>query len=313
MDGVGSAGLYLYLTRDEPVRIVFTEPYLLHEALNNLGDLTGVQKLVLMDLGLNKNVFNDILNSIKHFIDSKIVVQWFDHHIWDDEWIAKLKGLGVELYIDRSTCAVGVVAKYVKPSRQDIDEGFIKELVQGVCAGDLFKFDHWRGAWYMRLIRRNDTDEWRLKVLETISKGILWIDEFNEKITERFENELSTYSRVDNNILLIEHNGLKIGLTMGDDDVENSFLAAYIIGRYDADVAVIASKDGKLSLRSRRYNVRDLAYKLGGGGHPQASGCKIDIPWKIRLKGVLEGKAVLEYITKVIVDALNDIGGLKQL
>jgi len=313
MDGVSAAGLYLYLTRDELVRIVFTEPYLLHETLSNLGDLTGVQKLVLTDLGLNANVFNDVLNTIQRIRGREIVVQWFDHHIWDEEWVAKLKNLGVELYIDRSTCAVGVVAKYLKPSRQDIDEGFIKELVQGVCAGDLFKFDHWRGAWYMRLIRRNDSDEWRLKVLEKISKGILWVEEFEEKVIERFENELSSYSRVDNNLILIEHNGLKIGLTMGDDDTENSFLAAYIIGRYDADVAVIASKDGKLSLRSRKYNVRDLAYKLGGGGHPQASGCKIDIPWRIRLKGVLEEKAILEYISKVIVDALNDIGGLKQL
>ena len=114
-------------------------------------------------------------------------------------------------------------------------------------------------------------------------------------------------------IYLVKHNGVKIAVTLSIEGIENSFLAAHVMGRYDADVVALTSLDGKVSLRSKKHNVRELAYVLGGGGHVKASGCKLKIPWKIRLKSLIDKKAVINYVLQTIIDAINDIGGLKEI
>jgi len=88
--------------------------------------------------------------------------------------------------------------------------------------------------------------------------------------------------------------------------VENSFLAAYLIGRYNADIAVLASIDGKLSFRSRSVNVREIALKMGGGGHMYAAGAKIEIPLVTRLLGRISRKAVLGYIINQIIEVVKN-------
>jgi len=313
MDGVGSAALYIYYQGFKPSKIYFIEPYLIQDLIPRLRKLSGVSKTVFMDLGLNSNVIDSVANMIETLISKGIAVEWYDHHVWEDDWIKKLKEKGAKIYLDRSTCATGVVAQYAPRQRKNIDEKFVGELVKGVCAGDLFRFDHWRGPWFLRLIRRHDENQWRLKVLYDIAQGILWNDSFTEKVIERFEEELRGYTRVHDNLVLMKHNGVKIAVALSIEGIENSFLAAHIMGRYGADVVALTSTDGKISLRSKNYNVRELAYVMGGGGHLKASGCKIKIPWKIRLKALLDKKIIVDYVSKKLIDAINSIGGLKQI
>ena len=111
----------------------------------------------------------------------------------------------------------------------------------------------------------------------------------------------------------MKHNGVKIAVALSIEGIENSFLAAHIMGRYGVDVVALTSTDGKISLRSKNYNVRELAYVMGGGGHLKASGCKIKIPWKIKLKALLDKKIIVDYVSKKLIDAINSIGGLKQI
>ncbi|MEM1713831.1 MAG: DHHA1 domain-containing protein, partial [Desulfurococcaceae archaeon] len=85
-----------------------------------------------------------------------------------------------------------------------------------------------------------------------------------------------------------------------NEEVENSFIGSFLIGRCSADIAVIASADGKLSFRSRSVNVRDIALKLGGGGHLYASGAKVNIPWWTRLLSKINSKIFLNYIAEII-------------
>jgi len=63
-----------------------------------------------------------------------------------------------------------------------------------VCAGDLWRFDHWRGGYYLRLVRRKDTNTWRKQVVKTIADGKAWTQEFEEKILENLEQELKLLS-----------------------------------------------------------------------------------------------------------------------
>ena len=313
IDGVGAAALYTYLQGAKPVKTYFTEPYLIQRLIPRIKRLSGIGKVVFMDLGLNSSVYPLVKDMVETLTGKKVMVEWYDHHIWDKQWLAELSSIGARIHIDKSTCATGVVAKYAPRNREDVDEEFVDELVKGVCAGDLFRFDHWRGPWFLRLVRRHDDPKWRLRVLEVLSSGTLWIDEFTDKIIERLESELRGYSRVKDYIYLVKHNGVKIAVTLSIEGIENSFLAAHVMGRYSADVVALTSPDGKVSLRSKRHDVRELAYILGGGGHAKASGCKLKIPWKIRLKSLIDKKAVINYVLQTLIDAINDIGGLKEI
>jgi len=174
-----------------------------------------------------------------------------------------------------------------------------------VCAGDLWRFDHWRGGYYLRLVRRKDTNTWRKQVVKTIADGKAWTQEFEEKILENLEQELKLLS---SSIDIVEKplNDIKIVVAESSEDVENSFLAAYLIGRYNADIAVLASIDGKLSFRSRSVNVREIALKMGGGGHMYAAGAKIEIPLVTRLLGRISRKAVLGYIINQIIEVVKN-------
>lgn len=311
MDGVAAAALYIYYTGVKPKEIVFAEPYNLEKKLKKI-KVEGVDKIVLMDLGINQNNVDQVHDELARLSKEKIIIEWFDHHVWDTEWIEKMKNIGVNLYIDRSTCATGVIAKYHKPSRE-VDKKFVEELVSGVCAGDLWRFDHWRGPWYMRLIRRNDKPEWKMKVLSKLAKGILWDEEFTRNLIEKIDKEILSYNVTGKSIAVKTIDEIKIIVAPKHDGAETSFSAAYLMGRFDADVVCITSKDGKLSLRSRTVNVREIAKLLGGGGHPKASGAKIKIPLRIRILDLFIDGTIERYVLNIIGNTIKNISKEKLL
>ncbi|MGC8982331.1 MAG: DHH family phosphoesterase [Desulfurococcaceae archaeon] len=303
IDGVASAALYVYLAGVSEYRLFFTEPFRLAEALDKVSSAY-YEKVVILDLGINPPTYSDVLRYLEMLKESDIEVAWFDHHVWNDEWLRDVSSLGVKLYVDTSTCTTGVVAKHVTPLRDNIDYSFVDNLVKGVCAGDLWKYDHWLGGYYVRLVRRKDRDSWRKKVVEVISSGNLWVGDFDAKVEEHIDAELKLLS---SDLELAEKSvkNTKIVAAMSSELVENSFLAAYIMGRYGADVVVLVSRDGKLSFRSRKVNVRDLALALGGGGHLYASGAKIKIPWFVRAFSKIKPRLLLNYVLFLISKKLS--------
>ncbi len=303
MDGVGSAAVYTYLAGEKPERVIYTEPYLLAEAFSVLRR-AGAEKIAFMDLGMNPGVFEAAKRFAEEMARRGVRIEWYDHHVWSDEWIRGIRESGVDIHVDRSTCATGVVAKYAPRRRESVDEDFLREVVGGVCAGDIWRFDHWRGPWYLRLVRRRDSDEWRNHVLETISSGKAWIDEFTEKVKERFEEELRALSIVEKKIKVYRADGVRIAVIPWTRGVEASFSAALALGRTGAEIAAVVSRDGKISLRSTGYNVRDIALILGGGGHPRAAGARVHIPVIRRLVCVFTPKPCIEYAVGKLIEAV---------
>mgnify|MGYP001772533442 CR=1 FL=1 len=303
MDGVAAGALYVYLNNVEEYRVFFTEPFLLHKALGKVSSAY-YERVVILDIGINSRVYEAVLDYIKLLREHEIPISWYDHHVWSNEWINTLRNLGVNLYLDQATCTVGVVAKYTKPLRENVDTNFVESLVRGVCAGDMWKFDHWLGGFYVRLVRRKDKDAWRKEVLKTLAKGVLWAESFEKKVEEHMDRELMLLSK-GVGVLAKNVNGLKLAVARSLEDVENSFVAAYVMGRYDADVVVIASPDGRLSFRSRNYDVGKLAYLLGGGGHKYAAGAKVEFPWWLRFLSKLRKDAFLHYVLYLVSQKLK--------
>lgn len=305
IDGVGSTALYIYLQGERPKKIYFTEPYLVNRVVKSLINVK-IDKIVFMDLGMNNRFYQQVREFLNKITSRGIEVEWYDHHVWEKEWINGMKAIGVELYIDRTTCTTGIVARYAPRKREDINQDFVNELVNGICAGDLWKFDHWRGPWYIRLVRRNEHNSWRLHVINTLSQGILWKNEFTENIVAKLDKELKAYNDVIDSFLVKEVNGLKIVYIPHHNLVDSSFIASLALSRTNADIAVIVTRDGKLSFRSTGYNVRDIAVKLGGGGHIKASGAKISIPFKVKIMSYWKIDYLLHYVHILIEKLLHN-------
>ncbi|WP_448579464.1 DHH family phosphoesterase [Thermosphaera sp.] len=301
MDGVASAGLYLHVTGISDYKVLYAEPYMLNEVLKKF-IVHPPKKIAVFDIGVNPGVFSQVLDAVVNLRAKGVEIEWFDHHVWEAEWIKSLTERGISLFLERETCGVGVVAKHALSKKLNASPDFLENLVNGVCGGDLWRFDHWLSPFYIRLVRRKDPVYWKNIVLETISRGIYWDKVFEEKVLEEFEKELEELSELSKNMDVdtFEANGFKIGVVQVKEDVENSFLASLVLSRCGLDVAVIVSRDGKLSLRSRNVNVRDLAVALNGGGHLRASGAKIQIPLTVKMLTTLSRKFLVEYVAGLI-------------
>ncbi len=300
MDGVGSAAVYIHYRGYKPSKIMFTEPYLLTKAFKKISKIRNVRTIAFMDLGMNQKTYEYIKPILEKKIAEGIEIEWYDHHIWDKEWLDNFREIGVKINIDNTICAAGVVAKYA-PRRSNINKEFIEEFVKGVCSGDLWRFDHWLGPWYLRLIRRDDPDSWREEVLNTILKEKLWDKSFDTILIDRVEKEINSYKELVRLVKLKRIDGVLFAFVKANKYIENSFAAAYIMARKNAEVVAVISDKGKVSLRSKEINIREIAKALGGGGHPHASGFAVKIPIIIRIKKLFSETAVLDYIMNKII------------
>lgn len=299
MDGVGSAGLYLYMRPSSRYRVLFAEPYSLNRPLRKLLSAE-FDKIVIADMGINPSIYEEVRGLLDEIARKGVEIEWYDHHVWDEPWVKEMKAIGVKLYLDVSTCSTGVVYKALSGRRGEEGSQPISDFWRGVCAGDMWTFDHWLGGYYMRLVRRRDSNEWRMKIIQKISEGVFFDEEMSNKVVEEIEAELA-YLRDEVDVVLRElGNGVRVAIALQSELVENSVLASYIMARHNADIAVIASKDGKLSFRSSKYNVRDLALALGGGGHLKASGAKVSVPLHISVLSRLTKKPLLEYVADIV-------------
>lgn len=302
LDGVGSAAVALRILRRRPGRdstIIFTEPYELHEVLGSIeGYLEKGDMLIVADLGLNEDTRKPVIEIVRRLTSKGVLVEWYDHHVWDPDDISTLSKLGVRINIDRTTCATGVVAKYMAVD----NDSFLAELVDAVCSADLWR---WSNSLSPKLFRavgsREASNEWRVRVLEKFLDGILWDEELERKLEAYVNEELRNVKEILRTKYIVEEEGLRIAVAYKENGPPaNSIIGALLTSRYKADIAVIVRPNGGISLRSRRVNVQRIASRLGGGGHPRAAGAKIPIPLWVRILKPLTPRIITFYVARLI-------------
>jgi oligoribonuclease NrnB/cAMP/cGMP phosphodiesterase (DHH superfamily) len=287
LDGVGSAAAYLILKGKKPddpdVIVTYVEPYNIHQKITDYIPYIDKQdKIIVTDIGINPKVYNELIGVLKEIRNRNGTIEWYDHHRWSNEWIKEFKELGINLHVDTSTCATGVVAKYATPETEMNSElvNKLKELVYAVCAADLWKWDHYLAPKLFRIVTLNGSqgEIRRNMVLRKFTSQKLWDDELEELLEEYVNIELENYSKLDRGLVRMCGKQCCIGLTIKTKGPPtNSFVGSYILSRFNVDIACIVKSNGSLSLRSRRVDVQKIALKLGGGGHPLAAGAKIDL------------------------------------
>lgn len=314
LDGVGSAAAVVRILgrADNSYTVVYAEPYNIHEKLEGIaeyveqGDL-----LVVTDLGPNRGAFPRAVEYVKTMVARGAGVEWYDHHVWRGEDLQSLEAAGARVWVDRSTCATGVVVRHMPRHHGTVADDYLFELERVVCSADLWRWDHYLSARLFRVIGGGDQngDEWRDKVLDKLARGILWDGELEERLQEYITEELKGFNRVQATVYIKERDGCRVAVaskTRGPP--ANSFIGAMLLARYEADIAAIARPNGGLSLRSRRVNVQPVAARLGGGGHPRASGAKLEIPLPVRLASRLTLKALSWYTAGIVIRAALEEG-----
>ncbi len=313
LDGIGSAAATLrLLSRSESdSTILFAEPYNIGDVLSDIKDsVDRGDLLIIADLGVNKNAFEKALGIIKDLARRGSIIEWYDHHVWSPEEINSLEKIGVKVVIDRSTCATGVVARYLKGLEAFESDKLLIELESVVCSADLWKWDHPLSPKLFRVVgERREGEEWKRKLAYKMAKGVLWDEEMEAKLEEYVNLELKGFSRVLNNAYTSNSNGAIIAVTYKNfsGPPSSSMIGALLLSRFNADIAAIVRSDGGLSLRSKNFNVQALAKALGGGGHPKAAGAKIRIPIYIKLLSLIYPKITSYYTFKIVSSTLKSI------
>jgi len=309
LDGTCSAAVYSRIVGNMPRKIIFVPgPDSLVKVLGNIRN--GKENaIVIADLGMNSSIYSKVVSLLRELKSMNKVIEWYDHHVWEEEWIREVKGIGVDLHVDNSTCGAGVIEKY-KGNGDNIN----KVIVDADCSVDLWMHNNSLGEKLRRVIELNRDFKWKMEVVEELYKGNLWNKKFEESLIYMIKEELKGYSNILKNVKVIEFNGVKLAFSIkwnGPPDI--SYGAQYVMSRTGSEV--FCSYNGsRVSFRSNRYNVREIAHKLGGGGHVLAAGAKIQAPLYLRvLRKMGIKKPMLDWISRKVLSVLNDIGRLKKV
>ncbi len=304
LDGVASAALYCRFKNIalHEVSLIFTSPSELPKVLNRLhkyvskGDV-----IVIADLGCNTGTFNELMRIIPLLRNKNVVIEWYDHHIWEDNWINELRSLGIKLIIDNTTCATGIIARNFNAE--------CNELMHAVCAADLWKWDHNLAPFLYRLAYIYHERGMLYKLFEKFYKGILIDDEAKTLIEEYISKEIKGYDEALRYTKVFKVNGCNVAVTVKDKGPPSrSHVAHFIIARKNVDVVAIYEIGHGLSFRSINIDVRRLATALGGGGHPRAAGVKIRIPLHIKLVSLLFKSILLRYVESIVKKVIEKEG-----
>jgi oligoribonuclease NrnB/cAMP/cGMP phosphodiesterase (DHH superfamily) len=314
LDGVGSAAAYLRIVKRDlnEATVLFSEPYELHETLGALKEnVDNGGTIAIMDLGPNRENSSIVITLLSELRRKGVNIEWYDHHIWD-ETLEKIRSLGVKIFVDRSTCATGVVIKYASRLHNVEVNDFLKELERAVCAADLWIWDHPLAPKLFRVVgseKGEDSDEWRLTIIKKFLEGKLWDEELEGKLESYVNKELKGYEKALRTLYLKNIKGLRLATVLKPrGPPSNSLIGALIMSRFDADVAIIARENGAISLRSKKVDVQRIASLLGGGGHPRASGAKIKLPFLVKLISTFYPKVIPIYVTNRIAKVIKEIG-----
>ncbi len=314
LDGVAAAAVYLRLAGrrlDEPgVALQFSEPYKLVKTVENVGR---VDRVAIMDLGPNADNFMELASKLSRLVRRGVTVEWYDHHRWQEEWMLKLTEAGVKLFIDTSTCATGVVAKYASEVYGvEVDEA-TSELVRAVCAADLWKWDHPMAGRLFRVVDRfggRRGDKWRRMMVEGFRSGSFWWPELEEALNEYLRKEFEGFHAALESAIVVEAGGCRFAVLLKKPGPPSaSIIGNAAASRLNVDFVAIVRRNGSgVSLRSSRVNVREIALALGGGGHPRAAGAPLRMPFLLRLLAKIYPRLRQQYAAKRIAEALREIG-----
>jgi oligoribonuclease NrnB/cAMP/cGMP phosphodiesterase (DHH superfamily) len=211
------------------------------------------------------------LDPLAPLVEHAADVHWFDHHQWDTTLADRVREAGVELAVGESDeeCSTDVALR-----RLDYDFDPMYETLAAVTrdhdlwlredprSDDLADYAYWVSSeTYVATVRTHGADlpEFALSYLES-------------RRTEKRALVDLAVGRAE----FHEIDGVTVAVTYGRCS-QNEVCEA--LREQGSDAAVVVKPSGSASIRGTDAFERchEVAGQVGGGGHPQAAGCKPDI------------------------------------
>ncbi|MFP4628252.1 MAG: DHH family phosphoesterase [Halobacteriales archaeon] len=246
--------------------IVPTEPHEFDATLERLAEvLESPEAVYVLDLCPDGPAVAEV---VERLVAGAGRVRWFDHHRWDPETRAAVEGAGVELTVGDSD-EVATADVTLEAMGDGLDDRW-RDLVAAVRDHDLWIREDPRSDDLADFAHWSDPEQF----VEVVA-------EHGADLTEAVHDELEA-RRVEKQELIEvaleraeyrEIGGITVGLTYGRCSQNE---VAEGMRRRGADAAAVIKPAGGVSLRGtdafRRCH--EVAERLGGGGHPEAAGCK---------------------------------------
>jgi len=291
LDGLAAAALYTIYLNAKPsdVKLLISYPSRLHRDLASLLK-ENIKRIAIIDLGLNTTSYHYVMEVTRSLSLKNISIEWFDHHIWEKEWIDTMSKIVQRLVICRKTCATGLVLETLIDELKHYDVSTLRRFANAVCAVDQWRFDVWEAPFLLRYVEYRNDVKWYRDVyqffVDMLYNGNM--DDLINRIAKYVElyvdEELKVVSTICKDSFKIMLNNTRLGVYVRRKVIPNaSIIGNAMLSVCGVDIAVIISNDlSRVSLRSQRCDVRTIATYLGGGGHQRAAGAEIRIRLPLR-------------------------------
>jgi oligoribonuclease NrnB/cAMP/cGMP phosphodiesterase (DHH superfamily) len=257
-------------TEDEQrstVALVASGPHSLDESLEYVAQYLEAGTDVFV-CDISPDSYERIGDSIESIVETGGDVRWFDHHQWDETVAEAVRAAGVNLVVGESEeeCTVDVTLRSLD---YEFDERF-RELAavtrdhdlwlkEDERSDDLADYAYWSGPEEYATVVGTYGAALPESVLDYVAH-------------RRVEKERRIEAAV-NRATHHEIGDWTVGVTYGRCSQNE---VAETLRQDGCDAAVIVKPAGSASIRGSEgfQRAHEVARQLGGGGHPQAAGCK---------------------------------------
>ncbi len=229
------------------------------------------KELIIADLNPLPTRYDIVKDILATAIDYGIRVHWFDHHNWFPEFISELTELGVNVVVDPDSVTAEIIAKTF-----NLRDSYSMKLVELAIDDDLFLNRNIYTVYWRRVLRWFDWKV-RYKALNSFIAGIIWPEWASGLYGQIHEEYRRLLNKALSNTVVKEVNGFRIAVSYSIDQRIHAGEIQEVLmeNGVTADLYIVVYPSA-ISLRSTVIDVSKIAKKMGGGGHPRASGIPLN-------------------------------------
>jgi oligoribonuclease NrnB/cAMP/cGMP phosphodiesterase (DHH superfamily) len=272
-DAVGSDAIHRLAYGKNNVCTIWASVGAFPSLFEQVSEIEGKGKILsISDLAVR----NGFIPFVKRTKENGWTIHWRDHHRWTNEEIADVRGLVDQLVISTNQCACGICAQTLLP-----DNPLATEIAHVVCDYDLWKHTDPRSHQLGLVLQRHKNREY---VRDLIMMGIFEDDYIRQEFAS-INREMEDAMRKSERGMVFYNNKYKTIITKNNGYTSET--AAYLRKKYDSDVEILISNNGRFSIRSKHPISHLVAREFRGGGHPEASGGRFSFTLADKLKFIL--------------------------
>ncbi len=295
-DGICAAAVLIRVLKLTRFDLLFSGPRKIHEALRSLSLCRG-RRIYILDIGINMNLLDNVLETLKTLRSRGCEVLWIDHHRWPQEAVDKVSKLA-KLYVRHTPSATRAVAEYFNAFGDEC----VKKLVNIADDADTATYSTELAKIVSGAAARK-TRKRAIVELATLCDLTPPVVEYARKVLEerekRWQKALETLkvytTRSGRKFLVIDVRGLNL-YSVGP-------LTKDIAKKYGADFTIVIYSNKSMGFYAAtdvEIDLLPLARLYGGGGHPKACGTELPLPFAEAIKAALYRIAGKKYITSAM-------------